>query len=128
MILKRIAIYLFGFIALLYSAGCALLVAGAIGGAGTAIWLSDKLTQEVNASYERVIDASKTAFARLKMPLEKETKKDDVAQLISSYYGKKVWLDIHKITDNACRIELRVGVTSDEQAARKILDEILRRL
>lgn len=111
------------------SAGCALLLAGAAGGAGTAVWLSDKLTQAVDAPFDRTIQAAKSALEKLDLKITKETIKDEVAQYISEYYdGKKVWIDIHKITQKTSRIEVRVGLTGDEEAARKISDQILKYL
>ena len=122
---KRILFYIVGFIFVLHMYGCALLLAGAVGGAGTAVWLSDKLAQDINAPFEKSVQAAKTAFTKLNMTITKETKKDDVAQLISEYYGKKVWVDVHKVSSKASRIEVRVGLTGDEQAAREILNKIL---
>ena len=109
--------------------GCFVLLAGAAGGAGTAAWLSNKLTQEVNAPFDKSIDASKSALKSLKLIVEKETKKDNVAQIMSNYSdGKTIWIDIHNLTPKTSRIEVRVGVAGDEEAARKIMDKILRYL
>ena len=102
------------------------LLAGALGGAGTAVWLSDKLVQDVDASFERSLKATKKALKKLQLDVVKETQKDDVAQFISQYHdGKKVWIDIHKVSVNSSKIEVRVGMTGDEEAAREILDKIL---
>ena len=122
---KRMLFCILGFILMLHMYGCALLVAGAVGGVGTAVWLSDKLVQDVNAPFERSIKAAKAAFAKLNMSITKETSDDNVSQLISEYYGKKVWVDVHKVSSSASRIEVRVGLTGDEQAAREILNKIL---
>ena len=125
---KKIISYIFGVLLLLNSYGCVLLLAGAAGGAGTAMWLSDKLSQDVSASFEKSIRATKTAFKKLDMSVTKETTTGDVAQLLSEYAGKKVSVDVHRVTEDASRIEVRVGLTGDEQAARKILDKILKYL
>ena len=125
---KKIILYVLGFVLLLNSYGCVLLLAGAAGGAGTALWLSDKLAQDVNASFDKSVQAAKTAFKKLDMSITKETTTGDVAQLLSEYAGKKVWVDIHRVTENASRIEVRVGIKGDEVAARKILDKILKYL
>ena len=122
---KRMLFCILGFILMLHMYGCALLVAGAVGGVGTAVWLSDKLVQDVNAPFERSIKAAKAAFAKLNMSITKETSDDNVSQLISEYYGKKVWVDVHKVSSSESRIEVRVGLTGDEQAAREILNKIL---
>ena len=52
---KKMILYVFGFILLLNSYGCVLLLAGAAGGAGTAKWLSDKLTKDVDVSFEKSV-------------------------------------------------------------------------
>lgn len=109
--------------------GCVVLLAGAAGGAGTAAWLSNKLTQEVNATFDKSIDAVKSGLKSLKLKVEKETKKDNVAQIMSNYSdGKTIWIDIHNLTPRTSRIEVRVGVAGDEEAARKVMDKILRYL
>lgn len=108
--------------------GC-LLLGAAAGGAGTALWLSGKLQQEVNAPVERVVSASKSALGDLKLTVVKETIKEDVAQIISNYTdGKTVWIDLHRISPTVTRIEVRVGATGDKAAARKILNAIVRYL
>ncbi len=109
--------------------GCSLLVAGAVGGIGTAVWLSNKLVQEVNAPFERALAAAKGGILALKLKIDEETIKEDVAQIMSSYVdGQKIWIDIHKINAKTSRIEVRVGLTGDETAARKIMDTILKQL
>jgi len=109
--------------------GCVALLAGTAGGAGTSVWLSNKLVQDVDASFDKSISAAKSALEVLKLTIKKETKKEEVAQLKSEYYDNKmIWIDIHKTAINKSRIEVRVGIKGDEIAARKILDEILRKL
>jgi len=106
--------------------GCFAVVAGAAGGAGTAAWLSGKLTQEFHASYDRAISASKSALQSLKLEVVKETREPDVDQLRSKYTdGKEIWIDIRRVTEVSTKIEVRVGVVSpDEEAANKILKQI----
>ena len=107
--------------------GCVALLAGAAGGAGTAVWLSGKLTQEVNVSSERSLKAVKSALNSLKLPVTKETKKEDVIQVISQYRdGKTIWIDIRPTTLKASRIDVRVGAISDEAASREIMERILK--
>ena len=109
------------------SCGCIALVAGVAGGAGTAAWLSGKLVQEVSAPFDTVISAARSALKSLKLAVTKETRKDGVAQIMSTYTdGKTVWIDVHKVSSSASRLEVRVGAMGDEAAARVILDKILR--
>ena len=109
--------------------GCALVLAGAAGGAGTAFWLSGKLSDEVSASYERAIDATKKAVKSLNMEVDKETKTDDVTQIRSEYRdGREVWIDIRPLTQASSKIEIRVGIKGDKAASIKILERIKRYL
>ena len=109
--------------------GCVIL-AGAAGGAGTAVWLSGKLTQEANVPFERAIEAAKSGLKSLRLDIAKVTIDDKVAQIMSKYTdGKTIWVDVHKITEASSKIEVRVGaVTGDKEAASKILKQIERYL
>jgi len=106
--------------------GCFLFVAGVAGGAGTAIWLSGKLTQEFHASYQATIDATKLAVQSLNLPVVKETHDERVTQIKGSYSdGREMWIDIHHITEMSTKVEVRVGgVSSDKEAASIILRKI----
>lgn len=111
------------------SSGCMLLLAGAVGGTGTAAWLSDKLSQEVNAPFDKSIEAVDSAMKSLKLDIAKKTVKEDVAQIIGSYTDdRKIWIDVRPVTGTTSRIDVRVGALGDEAASRKILDKILRYL
>lgn len=127
---KRLAVLILAgfFLANIY--GCVALLGGAVGGAGTAVWLSDKLTQEVPAGYERTIKAVKSALVSLKLKITKETVEQDITQVMSKYTdGKTIWIDIRKITENHSRVDVRVGgVKADKQAEDKILKTITRYL
>ncbi|MCX5708955.1 MAG: DUF3568 family protein [Candidatus Omnitrophica bacterium] len=105
--------------------GCVVLLAGAVGGAGTAAWLSGKLVQEFNVPSDRAIRATHNALEGLKLPINKETTTSEVTQIMSRYTdGKTIWIDIKSTTSAACRIEIRVGATGTKEAERKILTKI----
>jgi len=105
--------------------GCWLLVAGAAGGAGTAYWLSGKLSDEVSASSERTTQATEKALASLNMSVMKKTVATNVTQIISKYTdGSDVWIDIRPISTKTTKIEVRVGVPGDKAASTKILEKI----
>lgn len=127
---KKILVVAFTGFLLLNMCGCFLLLAGTAGGAGTAMWLSGKLSQEFNASYEKTLAAAKKALISLKLEVTKESKDENVAQLKSKYSdGREIWIDIHKVTDNSSKVDVRVGgVNSDKAAADKILKKIQRYL
>jgi hypothetical protein len=105
--------------------GCVVLLAGAVGGAGTAVWLSGKLTQEFKVPSDRAIRATHSALENLKLPITKETTTSEMTQIISRYSdGKTVWIDIKSTTSAACRVDIRVGATGTKEAERKILTKI----
>lgn len=106
--------------------GCVALLAGAAGGTGTAVWLSGKLVQEVNSSYEKTVQAAKSALKSMNLELAKETKAKEVTQ-IRSYYtdGRKIWIDIRPISLTSSKIEVRVGAFSDKAASDVVLKKIV---
>ena len=124
--LKKIALFIFSGILMLNLSGCFLFVAGAVGGAGTAVWLSGKLTQEFHASYHETIDATKLALQSLDLKVVSEKRDENVTQLKGSYTdGSEMWIDIHRVTDNSTKVEVRVGgVSSNKDAASMILKKI----
>lgn len=124
---NRIAVLILGFAFLINVYGCVALVAGGAGGAGTAVWLSGKLTQEVNSPFEKTISAAKSALASLKLEVTKETVEENVAQIMGKYTdGRIIWIDIHRITEESSKIGVRVGAlpSSDKKAADRILKRI----
>jgi len=129
MVKKIAAFILVGFLSL-NLCGCFAVVAGTAGGAGTSFWLSGKLTQEFNASYERTVSAAEKALDSLKLELAKSTKEENVTQLKSKYTdGKEIWIDIRRVTERSSKVEVRVGaIKPDREAADKILKAIQRHL
>jgi hypothetical protein len=127
--LKKSILIIFLILFLVNVSGCAALLAGAVGGAGTAGWLSGKLIQEVKAPSEKALRAVKSALKSLKLNVIKESKGENIIQVISKYSdGRKVWIDIHRLSSSTSRLEVRVGAVGDKEAARKILDKIIRYL
>jgi hypothetical protein len=127
-VFKKLLAFVFSGLLLMNIYGCFALLAGAAAGGGTAIWLSGKLSREVNVSFDRAIQATKSALNSLKLEVTKETIEQDVAQIMSKYTnGKTIWIDIRRITQASSKIEVRVGaVGGDKQAADKILKTIMR--
>jgi Protein of unknown function (DUF3568) len=127
---RKIAVLVFGVILLTSIYGCIALLAGAVGGVGTAAWLSGKLSQEVSAPFDRTIKATKSALRSLDMQVTKETVEYSVAQIISKYAdGRTVWIDIRRIREASSKIEVRVGaVGGDKEASDMILKRISRYL
>lgn len=124
--IKRIFGLIFAVALLSNIYGCVALFAGAAGGAGTAVWLSGKLTQEVNATLDRTINATESALQSLKLTVTKKTVEKNMAQIMSKYTDDKtIWIDIRRITDHSSRVDVRVGaVKGDKDASAKIIKQI----
>jgi len=125
--MRKIIIVIFAGLLISNIYGCVLL-AGAAGGAGTAVWLSDKLSEQVNVPYGRAIEAARKGLRTLNLIIDKETKNKDVTQFLAKYTdGKQVWVDVRPITEQSTKIEVRVGaVHPDKEAADKIMKQIMR--
>lgn len=123
---KKMAGFIVSGFLLLNMCGCFALFAGAAGGAGTAAWLSGKLSREFPVPYDKTINAAKAALQSLALNITKETREENVAQLRSKYAdGKEVWVDIRKVTKSSTKVEVRVGTVSpDKEAADEILKTI----
>lgn len=115
---------------LLNLSGCFMLLAGAAGGAGTAYWLSGKLSQQVDSTFEEALKASQEGLENLRLEVTKMTRESNHAQILSKYTdGKTIWVDVDRLASNSARIEIRVGgVSPDKAAAEKILTSIKQHL
>jgi hypothetical protein len=124
--LKKIMLLILSVMFMMSLCGCVALFAGVAGGVGTTVWLSGKLTQEFHSPYHATIDATKASLQSLNIPITKETDEEEMTQIKGSYSdGREMWIDIHKVTENSTKVEVRVGgVNSDKEAASKILKTI----
>jgi hypothetical protein len=105
--------------------GCIFLAAGAAG-AGTAKWLSDKVTSDCNAPVDKAAKATRFILTDMKADITKETTATDVTQILATdVNGKQIWVDIRPVGNNSTTISLRVGYMNGEADARKILDRIV---
>ncbi|MFH0941163.1 MAG: DUF3568 family protein [Candidatus Omnitrophota bacterium] len=124
--IRKIGILFFSGLFLLNICGCVAVIAGAAGGAGTSVWLSGKLSQEVNASFDKTLKATRSALKSMKLEVSRETVEKDIAQVMSKYTdGKTIWIDIRPITETSSKVDVRVGaVNGDEEASADILKRI----
>lgn len=105
--------------------GCILLAAGAAG-VGTAKWLSDKVSEEVDRPMANVAMAAKDALQGMRLKVYKETNAAEVTQLLAKYTdGRQVWVDVHQLSANNSRVDVRVGWASGTADARDILKKIV---
>ena len=106
-------------------AGCIFLAAGAAG-VGTAKWLSEKATQEVNVPSAKVVKSAKGALEDMKANVYKETSAPEVAQILAKDVGgRQIWVDVRPIDAEHTRVDVRVGYSNGEKDAAKILENIV---
>jgi hypothetical protein len=104
--------------------GCIFLAAGAAG-AGTAKWLSEKVTQEIDSPREKVVKAAKDTLKSMKINIYKIAQDNNVTQLqAKNQEGKQVWIDIRPIASGLTKVDVRVGYLDGDADARKILEKI----
>lgn len=110
--------------------GCAPILVGAAGGAGaTAAWQNRKLTRVESVTLEEAKEASLAALEELKLPVNRKSIEKDYIQIKSKYNKEKtIWIDLHHVSDEATKIEVRVGMLGDENASSDILNQILENL
>ena len=106
----------------LLSSGCAALVVGAAAGGGTTFWLQGKLVQEVDAPLDKSVQAVKSTLESLGLDVIKETMTDVITQITSTYTdGKKIWIDVHKVSDSTSRSSSRRVACSARLAMRRAM-------
>ena len=121
-----------GFALLLIDAstsGCALFVAGAIAGAGTAIFINGRLEEELIYPVQEVATATRLALEDMGLPILENEVDVQTAKIRSEYAdGKKVWIDIKKQTDQSSHISVRVSTLGDRTRSADILNRIMQKL
>jgi hypothetical protein len=102
---------------LLNSAGCFAIIAGSAAG-GTAYWLSGKLSQTMEASFDQTVNGTRSALKSMKLSIDSETIKKEVAQFKSKWAdGSEIWVDIKPVTTATTQVDVRVGATKRNKAA-----------
>jgi len=122
--MRKVFVFLLSVLFLVNVYGCAALVVGAVGGIGTAVWLSGKISQNLDYPRDKVADAARSALKTLNLHIEKDTRAEDITQIMSRYTdGNSIWIDIRPISMDRSTIEIRVG-TGNKEASRKLLEAI----
>lgn len=85
--------------------------------------------QEVNGSVYQAVGAVKDALRELELPVTCEHSNRSGVEICSKYQSHRVWVEIRDRSAETSRIDVRVKwPTGDKDAARRILDVIMRRL
>jgi hypothetical protein len=113
---KVLALIVSGFL-LLNITGCFAIIAGSAAG-GTAYWLSGKLSQTMNASFDKTVSGTRAALKSMDLPLDSELVKKEIAQFKSKWTdGTEIWIDIKPVTTATTQVDIRVGAASSNKVA-----------
>jgi len=107
--------------------GCFLVAAGAVAGAaaGTVLYVNGDLEAEVNATPDRVVDATKMAMDDLKLPILSSTSTGlagDVEARVGS--DNKATVKVKSKGEKVTHINIRIGTFGEEVMSRQILERI----
>lgn len=131
MTLRRLRLPLLSLLAAAAASGCLLFAGGAAAGSG--IYLTTRGAEAVvHGDVSAVTDASRAALEELGVEYQGFRDADDgqSRELFGSTDDADVTVSLHRRTDNATRVEVRVKtstVTWDKEMARSILQEIRER-
>jgi hypothetical protein len=103
--------------------GCLAVAVGA--GAGAVAYARGDLEVNLNADYERAVEASRQAIKDLEFAQVSENKDALKAVFIArTALDKKVQIVLSNTGKHLTNIKIRVGLIGDEQLSRAILDKI----
>ncbi|MDD5070044.1 MAG: DUF3568 family protein [Candidatus Omnitrophica bacterium] len=110
--------------------GCMPILIGSVGAGDRAFWFSDKISQEFNQPFELAIGSVKRGLTALNLPITKEAKTSDSAQIISRYPSQEtVIVEVTFVSDLKSRVDVRVGILKNNpDAAETILRSILKNI
>ena len=109
--------------------GCFALFLGAAAGASGVVWVKGRLQQNLDASMDKLHNASVAALKKLNLPVIMDRKDKSRSKIESEYSdGKHVWIQLDYLTKSATRITIRVGTLGDETRSREIMDHIAKYL
>ncbi len=108
--------------------GCALFVVGAaagVAGAGGYAYYKGEVKATEPTSLDRVWNATRAAMKDLEFPVTSQGKDALEGDLTArNASGKKIEIEMTKISDSATELRIRVGTFGDEALSRTILAKI----
>ena len=123
--LMRYTSLAFGIVGLTLSGGCALLLVGAVIGAGTLAYVQGELRSSDEMTYDRAWKATLATMDELQFKVTK-SQKDAVAGEITARKADdtKIVIKLKRQTDHVTELRIRVGALGDEGLSRLILTKI----
>jgi len=107
------------------SSGCPLLAAAGLGGAGAAVYFGGRVQQTVGVAVPKAYLATITAFKKEGLPFYERRADMATAHVESAYAdGKRVWVDMERLSENRTKVTVRVGVVPDKGRAFELMEAI----
>ena len=92
---------------------------------GGTFWGSEKMIRRVDVGFDSTVEAVRAGLESLALDITKESIVDNAAQFRSNYTdGKTMWIEVRKLSESKSYIGVRVGMITDEEASKNILDTI----
>ena len=108
--------------------GCFFLV-GATAGVGAYVWVKGALEQNLNATAEKVHDATTKALNSQKLTIVLDQADRLKAKVVAEFSdGQNVTVEINALTEKTTKIQIRVGILGDKAKSELILNTIKRYL
>ncbi len=109
--------------------GCVALAVGAAGSAAGVVYVKGRLQDNLDASVQRVYNASLAMLAAKGLPVREKEVDAGSAWIRSEYKdGEDIRIDIDAVTSEVSEIRIRVGLTGDQGRSIDLLDGIKARL
>ena len=105
--------------------GCLLVAAGAVAGAGTAVYVRGELEASLRNGFESVGRAANRAIDQLQFKKMSETR-DSLTVVIKAHTADATTVEIKivRVTDVLTKVVIRVGVLGDQALSATIMEKI----
>jgi len=105
--------------------GCSTTGTVSTGKSDASAWVDGKVSQDLNVSFSKVVQAAILALEALELNITKTDIAKDTAQIIGEYIdAKTIWIDARRISERSTHLEIRVSVQGNKEASFQILDKI----
>jgi hypothetical protein len=108
--------------------GCWFLAAGAVAGSGAFAYYNGWVARDYNTSVSSAYTASLQACSSLGVKVVKKEKELASASIMGKDGDSDVWINIKQVDQKTIKIEAKVGLIGDKQAAENIHTAITKRL
>ena len=107
---------------------CAAIVVGAVAAVGTYAYMDGWLERDYKTSVDQAYSACLSTCDAMGLTVVEKEKRIDGADIKAKDSSTNVWFDLDQEEDGYVSISVRYGLTGDEEASRRIHENIQSRL